>query len=161
VIHREGRVSGWSLTAAGRIENERLLSEEIDAVGCRDLVQSVYDQFLQLNGQMLQVCTDWQVKDAEAEVLNDHGDTCYDASVLARLAVLDDAVQPLAAELLSVLHRFSVYPRRFTFALEKLLAGELEWFTKPIVESYHTVWFEMHEDLLTSLGIDRASEGDH
>jgi len=26
------------------------------------------------------------------------------------------------------------------------------------MSSYHTVWFELHEDLLATLGIDRASE---
>ncbi len=26
------------------------------------------------------------------------------------------------------------------------------------MESYHTVWFELHEDLLVTLDIDRADE---
>ena len=30
--------------------------------------------------------------------------------------------------------------------------------TKPVIESYHTVWFELHEDLLVTLGLDRAAE---
>jgi hypothetical protein len=42
--------------------------------------------------------------------------------------------------------------------MQKLLSGELDWLTKPIMPSYHTVWFELHEDLLATLGIDRASE---
>ena len=37
--------------------------------------------------------------------------------------------------------------------------GALDYFTKPILPSYHTVWFELHEDLLATLSIDRASEG--
>jgi hypothetical protein len=28
-----------------------------------------------------------------------------------------------------------------------------------MIASYHTVWFEMHEDLLSTLGIERGSEG--
>jgi hypothetical protein len=27
-----------------------------------------------------------------------------------------------------------------------------------MIESYHTVWFELHEDLLATLGIQRAGE---
>ena len=27
-------------------------------------------------------------------------------------------------------------------------AGDSDWFTKPMIASYHTVWFELHEDLL-------------
>ena len=40
-----------------------------------------------------------------------------------------------------------------------MLAGDTDWFTKPMIPSYHTVWFELHEDLLATLGIERGSEG--
>jgi hypothetical protein len=36
--------------------------------------------------------------------------------------------------------------------------GDLDWFTRPMIESYHTVWFELHENLLATLGIQRAME---
>ena len=160
-LHREGRMSGWTLTPAGRQENEARLAAELDAAGARDVVRSAYDRFLALNSGMLEVCTRWQVKDAEAQVLNDHSDPQYDAGVIAELGGLDEGVQPIAAELAAELDRFSVYGGRFTSALDRVRAGENDWFTKPIMESYHTVWFEMHEDLLATLGIDRASEGAH
>src|SRR5690606_14734502 len=35
VTRRDGRISGWSLTAAGRAAGEQRLREELDAVGCR------------------------------------------------------------------------------------------------------------------------------
>jgi hypothetical protein len=28
-----------------------------------------------------------------------------------------------------------------------------------MIDSYHTVWFELHEDLLSTLGIERSKEG--
>lgn len=166
-MYRDGRMKGWALTPAGRVENERLLAAELDAappvdgVDARSIIQSVYDRFLALNGTMLAVCTRWQVKDANAQVLNDHSDPAYDAAVIDELALLDAGVQPLLAELVVVLDRFGGYADRFTHALERIRAGDQQWFTKPIMESYHTVWFELHEDLLASLGIDRASEGAH
>jgi hypothetical protein len=43
--------------------------------------------------------------------------------------------------------------------MEQIRAGDTDWFTKPMIPSYHTVWFEMHEDLLSTLGIERGSEG--
>ena len=27
-----------------------------------------------------------------------------------------------------------------------------------MIDSYHTVWFELHEDLLATLGLERAAE---
>lgn len=160
-MFRDGRRTGWALKPAGRTENERLLADELDASGHRALVQAAYERFLALNGEMLAVCTRWQVKDADAQQLNDHTDAAYDASVMADLKGLDDGVQPICAELAGLLGRFGVYAPRFVLALEKLNAGELEWFTKPIMESYHTVWFELHEDLLATLGINRADEQAH
>ncbi len=118
-----------------------------------------YRRFLALNEQMLAVCTDWQMTTPEA--LNDHSDPAYDAKVIARLAELDAAVQPICAELGSHLERFGPYRQRLASALAKVQAGEVEWFTKPMIPSYHTVWFELHEDLLATLNIDRASEPSH
>ena len=37
-------------------------------------------------------------------------------------------------------------------------AGERDWFAKPMIDSYHTVWFQLHEDLLNTLGIERSKE---
>jgi hypothetical protein len=161
-LHRNGRLSGWTLTPAGRAENERLLAAELDQLGLRDLVDDAYRRFLALNGEMLAACTRWQVKEVDGEqIINDHSDPAYDAEVIEGLGRLDDRVQPICAELGEHLERFTRYAPRFTSALEKVRGGEREWFTKPIIESYHTVWFELHEDLLATLGIDRASEAAH
>ncbi len=43
-------------------------------------------------------------------------------------------------------------------ALARVRTGDSQWFTSPAVESYHTVWFELHEDLLQTLGINRSDE---
>ena len=67
-------------------------------------------------------------------------------------------MQPICAALKDNLERFATYGDRFTYALKLVLDGEVDWFTKPMIESYHTVWFELHENLLSTLGIDRASE---
>jgi len=72
---------------------------------------------------------------------------------------IHDRVRPVTADLREVLERFGRYGERLRNALEKVVAGEREWFTKPVIDSYHTVWFELHEDLLATLGIERASEG--
>ncbi len=156
--YREGARSGWMMTAEGRAENERLLSAELDGAGQRDAVVSCYQQFLALNGRMLAACTSWQVKDQDAQIMNDHSDPAYDAAVISELEKIDEAVQPICAELGEALERYGNYGPRFVFALDKLRGGDNDWFTKPIIESYHTVWFELHEDLLATLGIDRASE---
>jgi hypothetical protein len=69
-------------------------------------------------------------------------------------------VEPLCDDLAGALERYRPYRPKLTRAIEKVEAGEREWFTKPVLPSYHTVWFELHEDLLTTLGLDRTAEAE-
>jgi DNA-binding MarR family transcriptional regulator len=157
VQRRDGRISGWSLTAEGRTAAAVLLVEELDAAGARPAIEDAYQRFLEVNPDLLAACTAWQL--TSAQTVNDHADAAYDASVIARLADVHDRAQPVLVELVATLHRFRRYPERLRNALERVQAGATEWFTKPLVDSYHTVWFELHEDLLATLGVQRGDEG--
>ena len=157
---RDGNMAGWVLTPEGRAHGEALIAEELDAAGEREAVADLYQRFLGVNQGFLSLCTDWQLSDVEEQVLNDHGDAAYDAAVIARLADADRVVQSICRELAERLARFDGYGRRFSDALGRVQAGEVEWFTRPMIDSYHEVWFKLHEDLLATLGIERASEGE-
>jgi hypothetical protein len=116
-----------------------------------------------VNHGFLELCTDWQLRapaddPAGEKVINDHSDPDHDAAVVSRLVEVNEVVQPISAELATLLQRFDGYGRRFGDALERVMAGDHDWFTKPMIESYHTVWFELHENFLATLGIPRASE---
>src|SRR3954468_10194897 len=85
VVHREGRMSGWSLTPTGRKEGERLLAEELDAAGAGDVVGGAYRRFSALNHDLLALCTDWQLRTVDGQqAINDHSDAAYDAQVIER-----------------------------------------------------------------------------
>jgi len=160
VKYREGRMTGWMLLPAGRAHGEALLAAQLDEAGKRAELDAIYRRFLEHNQPFLSLCTDWQVRMIDGEqVSNDHGDADYDEMIIGRLAEADANMQPICADLASLFDRFASYSPNFADALAKVQAGEIEWFTKPMIESYHTVWFELHEDLLASLGIDRAKEG--
>lgn len=159
--YREGVLTGWMLTAAGRAEGERRLADELDGLGVRADIEAAYRRFLLLNQALLQVCTDWQLRPIDGTdepVMNDHTDAAYDADVVAALRSLDTEVQPICADLTAVVHRFGGYAGRLAQALDKIDAGDPDWFTKPTIDSYHTVWFELHENLLATLGIERGKE---
>jgi hypothetical protein len=152
-------MTGWSLSAEGRREGERLLTAELDAAGARPAIESGYEAFLGLNGELLAVCTDWQVVEGVGEsVLNDHGDPERDESVLARLDDLHEQAVPVADGLAVALGRFGGYTDRLSAARSRVRSGETDWLTKPMIDSYHTVWFELHEDLLATLGRERSQE---
>jgi len=158
---RDGNMAGWVLTPEGRAHGEALIAEELDAAGEREAVADLYQRFLGVNQGFLSLCTDWQLREVDGEqVLNDHADASHDDSVVARLVEADVVVQSICVQLAERLARVGGYGRRFSDALGRVQAGEVEWFTRPMIDSYHTVWFELHEDLLATLGIDRAKEGE-
>lgn len=159
VWRREGRVSGWSLTSEGRARHDELLVAEVERLDARDRVDEAYRRFLPLNREALSACTDWQMRTVDGRtVLNDHEDADYDRAVLARLAAVHAVAAPLCTELAEVAPWFTPYCGRLANALAHVQAGDLDWVTTPVLDSYHTVWFELHEDLLSTLGIERSKE---
>jgi hypothetical protein len=42
--------------------------------------------------------------------------------------------------------------------LRRVDRGERRWVDAPRIDSCHTVWFELHEDLLASLGLERGAK---
>jgi len=153
-----GTTAGWSLTDRGRAEDDRRLAEELTEAGARSVVERVHEAFVPLNARLLQACTDWQLRpDDEGRLLpNTHTDTTWDARVLAELGELSTALSPLVEELSSALTRFAGYDERFAAALAEARAGRGEWVTGTGMASCHSVWMELHEDLLSTLGIPRG-----
>ncbi len=154
-------IRGWWLTDAGRSEGERRLAAELDATGHRDTVRTAYEVFLGLNARLLRACTDWQIRPTPWDQLaaNDHGDWSWDERVLRELATLGERMAPVCRALADVLTRFDGYDERFVAALRRVDLGDRSWVDRPGADSCHTVWFQLHEDLLATLGIQRGEEG--
>ena len=156
---REGRVSGWTLTPAGRALHAELVAAELADAGCEPEVETGYQEFLGLNPRLLTTASAWQLRQKDGQpVVNDHTDAAHDARVIGDLRALHTATAPVLDRLGSLLERFARYGARLSTAVDRVEAGDQDWFTKPLIDSYHTVWFELHEDLLSTLGKERASE---
>ena len=159
--YREGLIEGWMLKKLGRQKSQEMVTSELESSGKQEQIDSSYQRFLSVNKTFLSLCTDWQLRTVEGEQeINDHTDSVYDAEVIGRLKKINSEIQPVCETLSSCLERFESYGRRFSYAVEKVHEGEQEWFTKPMIDSYHTVWFELHENLLSTLGIERSKEVD-
>lgn len=117
---------------------------------------AAYQRFARINRELLTLFTDWQMMPAGGErVPNDHSDPDYDRDVVDRLGELHErALKPLGRfEALDP--RLGEYTKRLESAYDNVLAGEHEWVSGAGIDSYHTVWFELHEDLLRMLGRER------
>ncbi|MFI6166086.1 hypothetical protein ACIBCN_04795 [Nocardia sp. NPDC051052] len=154
---RFGTDAGWSLTESGRAENERLLADELSREGAKALVEDVYRVFLPLNARLVRVCTEWQLTILSDGSMrdNDHGDAHRDRQILAELQSLAAELVPLTRQLTERLARFSGYDTRFAEAVT-LAADHPEMVAGIEHDSAHRVWFELHEDLIATLGIDRT-----
>jgi hypothetical protein len=152
-------LQGWSLTEAGRAENERQLAAELARAGGAAEIGAVYREFLPLNARLQQACTGWQLRPTATDRLaaNDHSDPTWDAGVLAELTTIDLELAPLAARLTNVLSRFRGYHSRFGAARQRARAGDGRWVDRTDVDSCHRIWFELHEDLIATLGFDRTT----
>lgn len=119
-------------------------------------VLAAYEAFLPLNRELIRCCSDWQVR--PGGVANDHRDLRYDWKVIERLERIDERVGPIARRLARHAPRFAGYRPRLAAALAHVVDGEPEWFASPRIDSYHTVWMQLHEDLLLALARDRSEE---
>ena len=148
------RGTNLAMTAAGRDAHAawaRLVpgsDEETQAKG-------VYERFLALNVEFLRICTDWQLKPGNEP--NDHSDAAYDFKVLERLDRLDERAGQLLEGLGKTVPRFGGYRTRLTDALDRI-NDDRAWLASPRCDSYHTVWMQLHEDLLIAVGVNRADE---
>jgi hypothetical protein len=148
------RGQNLAFTPAGRQAHS--LWARLPAGSPEDAVaQEAYRAFLPFNTQLLRICTDWQLRPDGSP--NDHSDSAYDFKVLERLDRLDERIATLVHKLAESVPRFSAYPGRLTAALDKI-ADDRQWLASPRCDSYHTVWMQMHEDLLTAVGASREDE---
>jgi pyruvate,orthophosphate dikinase len=142
------------LTPEGREELASLVAGEREHIDATAL-QGLYEEFDDHNNQLKQVVTDWQMIDGEP---NDHSDAAYDQGILDRLVALHAGFEPLVERIATTAPRLQTYLIRFTTAINAVRAGDTTYVARPITDSYHTVWFEFHEELIGLLGLSRVEE---
>lgn len=148
----------FSLTDDGKALGAEMLDADREAWGAESATAAL-DAFIELDGEMKAIVTAWQMKEVNGEqVLNDHGDADYDAAVLERLAALHVKATAWLVPLCEQLPRLTAYGRRLDTAAEQAAAGDGMYIASPRVDSYHGVWFELHEDLIRLSGRTREEE---
>ncbi|MBE1531504.1 transcriptional regulator [Actinomadura algeriensis] len=142
VTHEPGVFGGWGITDAGRAADAARIRDELDTAGARPTVTRAYGDFMVLNPEVLDIFTAWQMRPDDR------------SRVLAALADFHLRADAVCADLAGALLRFQRYRDRLARALALARTGALEYVTDDLA-SYHTVWFQLHEDLLVTLDIPR------
>jgi pyruvate,orthophosphate dikinase len=133
---------------------EELLAAERAGVD-QAAVRASYERFTRVNDDFKALANDWQTRGGE---INDHTDSTYDQAVLDRLPDIHARVTPIVGRVAERVPRLARYGDRLADALRKVQSGEHEWLLKPLIDSYHTVWFELHEELIALAGLTRLEE---
>lgn len=116
----------------------------------------LFDDFLPVNRRLRDVCSAWQTRPDGTP--NDHSDGAYDDTIRDRLDEVHSAIGPVLRRMAVVESRLAGYRPRLADALEKFDDGEASWLASPLMDSYHTVWMQLHQELILMLGLTRAED---
>jgi DNA-binding MarR family transcriptional regulator len=150
---REGRAVTVRLTPPGKEHAAALLRAAATPQSIAQ-AEACYAAFLPLNTELKELTSAWQLRDGQP---NDHTDAQYDATVIDRLAAVEQGI----AGALSDDSPFAGYRARFAAALARVRAGELAAFARPMADSFHDAWMELHQDLLLTLDRQRGDGDGH
>lgn len=153
--HCVAKGAGIRLTPEGKQRLASLAAAEREHVD-QDRLQQLYTEFDTHNTALKAVVTAWQMRVDGTP--NDHTDMNYDSDVLARLFTVHDDFTPLLGRIVETAPRLAHYPLRFATAVDRIRTGDHTYVARPIIDSYHTVWFELHEELICLLGRSRQDE---
>lgn len=152
--HIKEAKSRYRMTSNGKARLATWLEEERAQVDVQAL-NDIYEQFHPFNSQFKTLATNWQIRDGEP---NDHDNPAYDNAILSQLGELHQRFMPLVERAITLVPRLTHYVARFDEALSKVESGDHAYFLRPIIDSYHTIWFELHEDLIDLTGKSRTEE---
>ena len=156
-----GRAAGakgtFMVAPAGREWLDERYPEAFAEFRANPAATEAYERFERINRKLLELFTDWQMIPAAGgeRVANDHSDADYDAGIVDRLGAQHERAEKVLDSFAELEPRLSIYKERLDAAYDKVLAGDHDWVSAVRIDSYHTVWFELHEDLLRMLGRER------
>jgi hypothetical protein len=119
-------------------------------------IDKLFDGFLPINRRLRDVCSAWQTRPDSTP--NDHSDAAYDDGIRERLDEVHSSIGPILRRLGAAAPRLTGYRPRLQAALDKFDDGEASWLASPLMDSYHTVWMHMHQELILMLGLTRAED---
>jgi hypothetical protein len=153
VVEAQGK---YVLAPAARMALDSDYSRLYEEARANSSFREGYSGFERLNAALKQLITEWQTIDVRGQrVSNDHSDKDHDDRIIDRLGELHERAETALEKLACVLPRFSIYRDKLAAALEKAEGGDIAWVSDAKIESYHTLWFELHEDLLRLMRRER------
>ncbi len=148
----------FQLTDDGKSVGSEGIARDREQWGVDNAIKAL-DDLLPLDQRMKAIMTDWQMREVDGQhVLNDHTDEVHDAKVLAEFDSLHGDSTAWLRELSAGLARLESYVARLDRAAAEVKGGDTNYLASPRIDSFHNVWFELHEDLILLAGKTREEE---
>ena len=146
----------YMLSPLARITVESDYSRRYGSLRKNAEFMAAYEAFERINLQLKSLITEWQTMEVGGQqVANDHSNKDHDLRLIDRLGNMHESADRILAELSTHLPRLETYRTHLLAALERAEDGAIEWVSDARIDSYHTLWFELHEDLLRIVGRER------
>jgi len=148
--------SEFEITELGEKEASRYRKEMLENSGKKETFLKYCEEFEEVNKRFKDLVTRWQLKNENGELVpNDHSDPEYDLALIEELNDIHQETVKILEKLARVFPFFKKYVSRFERALSLLMDGDLGYMADSDKQSYHTIWFELHETLLKMSGMKR------
>lgn len=157
----EGKVmaarGSYMITPVGRQHLDSLYADAFaDQRGDTELVAALADFEQGVNKQMLSLMTSWQTITVDGvQQPNDHSDADYDSKVIEKLARVHERAESVLAPFAGADPLTKRFMSRLDGALQRVDRGDRDYVSNVRLDSYHTVWYQMHEHLLRMMGEER------
>jgi pyruvate,orthophosphate dikinase len=148
---------GLRLSEAGAERVAGTFADTADRLGSAKLL--MLESFEKPNSELKTIMTAWQIREINGEQFpNLHDDADHDVGVIERLRDLHVEIDHWLADLAAAAPVIELFRMRLGRALGRVVAGDHRWLVSLLLDSYHTVWFELHECLLRLAGRSRSEE---
>jgi predicted transcriptional regulator len=149
-------IEKWKITSDGErvVNSYRQLA--LERTGQRETIIKKFEEFENIyNMKFKHLATAWQVKIVNGRpVVNDHSDPEYDSAILNQVLDLHKNVLSTLKVIAGAIPMFRIYIERLDDAAKKMKENPREYFIRN-EDSYHNVWFELHENVLRLWGRER------
>lgn len=133
-------------------EHRRLLLEQS---GRKDDLLRYCDEFEKVNGRFKELVARWQMKDENGiQIVNNHRDREYDLAIISELTKTHEETTNIINEISEAIPTYQRFIGRFCLALQRVTDGNTSYMDQAR-DSYHGIWFELHESLLKLSGMKR------
>ena len=134
-------------------EHRRLLLKQ---GGRSNEVLRYCDEFETVNRRFKALVVRWQIMDVNGvQTVNNHSDKEYDSDILAELAMIHEDTKTVINKISEILPTHQRYVGRLELALKRLNDGDTKYMAIAR-DSYHGIWYELHESLLKLSGKQRV-----